>query len=70
MRYILAIVCPPLAVLLCGYLPSAALNLALTIAGYFPGVVHAILMINKYYADRRHKELVRTIRESRESKEA
>ncbi|OUM86651.1 MAG: hypothetical protein BAA01_11625 [Bacillus thermozeamaize] len=61
MRYFLCFL-PPLAVLSTGYVGSFLLNIILTILGYVPGVIHAFLIVNKYYADRRHKELVQAIK--------
>lgn len=55
---LLAIVFPPLAVLLCGKPMQAFLNFFLTILGWIPGVIHAILVVNARNADRRHKEMM------------
>jgi uncharacterized membrane protein YqaE (UPF0057 family) len=40
-RYLLAIILPPVAVLLCGKPVQALLNLVLTLFFWIPGVVHA-----------------------------
>lgn len=61
MRYLIAILCPPLAVLSCERYASAFLNVFLTLLFYVPGLVHALLEVNRFYADRRHHELVRAI---------
>jgi len=61
MRYFLCII-PPLAVLSCGKIGTALINFILTLFLYIPGVIHAILVVNKYYADKRHKELIRALR--------
>lgn len=53
MLYLLAIVCPPLAVLLTGRPIQALLNLGLCILIWIPGVIHAILVINESKADKR-----------------
>jgi uncharacterized membrane protein YqaE (UPF0057 family) len=53
MRYVLCFVFPPLAVLLCGRVVGAVLNLVLTICGIIPGIVHAILVVNEVKADKR-----------------
>lgn len=56
MRYLLAFLCPPLAVLLCGKPIKALLNLLLTLLFWIPGIIHAILIINEYKADQRMKK--------------
>jgi len=61
MRYFLCLI-PPLAVLSTGQFGVFLLNLLLTICFYVPGVIHAILVVNKYYADKRHKELIQTLK--------
>ena len=56
MLYLLAIVLPPLAVLLTGRPFQAFLNLILTLMLWIPGVVHAILVVNEHKADQRAKK--------------
>lgn len=53
MLYFLAIVLPPLAVLLCGRPLSALLNLVLTLFLWVPGAVHACLIVHDHNADKR-----------------
>lgn len=53
MRYVLAFLCPPLAVLFCGKPWRALLNLVLTLCLWIPGVVHAFLVVHAHLADRR-----------------
>ena len=57
-RYLLAILLPPLAVLVCGKPVQALLNLLLTLCFWVPGAVHAILVANDYYEDRRQQTLL------------
>ncbi|MCB1669646.1 MAG: YqaE/Pmp3 family membrane protein [Gammaproteobacteria bacterium] len=64
MRYLLAIILPPLAVFLCGKPFQAILSILLTLAFWIPGVVHALFVVHSHLADQRNKELVRAIRES------
>lgn len=64
--YLLAIVFPPLAVLLCGKPIQAVLNFFLTLLGWIPGVIHACLVVGQNNADRRHRDMVRAVR-SRDS---
>lgn len=53
MLYFLAIILPPIAVLFCGRPFQAILNLILTIIGWVPGAVHAILVVHDKKADDR-----------------
>jgi uncharacterized membrane protein YqaE (UPF0057 family) len=62
MRYLLAIICPPAAVLLCGKPIQAILSLLLTMMFWFPGVIHALLVVSSHKADVRNKKLIREIR--------
>ncbi|KIL48700.1 YqaE/Pmp3 family membrane protein [Jeotgalibacillus campisalis] len=52
MLYILAIFLPPAAVLFTGRFGSFLLNILLTILGFIPGLVHAIIVIR----DEKHKK--------------
>ena len=65
MLYLLALLLPPLAVLLCGKPFQALLNILLTILVYFPGMIHAILVVNNYYADKRTKRIVKALEQQR-----
>ena len=58
MLYLVAILLPPLAVLLCGKPFQALLNIILTLLIYFPGAVHAVLVVHNYYADQRAKRVI------------
>jgi uncharacterized membrane protein YqaE (UPF0057 family) len=62
-RYLLAIIFPPLAVLLCGKPVQAFFNFFLTLLGWIPGVIHAILVVNGYKADKRAERIEKAIRE-------
>jgi uncharacterized membrane protein YqaE (UPF0057 family) len=61
MRYLLAILLPPVAVLMCGKPMSALLNLLLTFFIWIPGVIHAFFIVNNFYADRRNRNLIEAI---------
>lgn len=50
--YLLAILFPPLAVLLCGKPFQAIVNFFLTLIVWVPGVIHAILVVHDKKADR------------------
>ena len=64
MRYLLAILLPPLAVFLCGKPVQAILSIFLTLAFWVPGVVHALFVVHTHLADKRNKELVKAIKET------
>ncbi len=61
MRYLLAIVFPPLAVLLCGKPLTAVLNFILWCLFIVPGIVHGLLVVNAHYADKRTEKVLRAI---------
>jgi len=61
MRYVFAVLLPPIAILLCGKPFNAILNLLLTLLFWIPGVIHAILVVNGYYADKRTQKVVDAI---------
>lgn len=67
MRYLIAILCPPLAVLSCGKPVQFVLNCILTLLMYFPGLLHAILVVDGYHEDRRTARIVRALRGHRDS---
>ena len=64
MLYLLAILLPPVAVLLCGKPVQFILNIILTLLFWIPGMVHAILVVNSHLADKRTARLEKAIRES------
>ncbi len=61
MDYLLAIILPPVAVLLKGKPGQAVLNLLLTLCFWVPGVIHAILVVNNAHADKRNKQLIKAM---------
>jgi uncharacterized membrane protein YqaE (UPF0057 family) len=62
MRYLLAILLPPVAVLLCGKWVQALLNLVLTLFFWVPGAIHAILVVHDYHEDRRAQRVIAAVR--------
>ncbi|MBT2656629.1 YqaE/Pmp3 family membrane protein [Bacillus sp. ISL-18] len=56
MLYLLAIVLPPVAVLLVGKPFQAFINLVLCLFFYVPGIIHALFVVNEKKADRRMKK--------------
>lgn len=63
MRYLLAVILPPVAVLICGKPIQALLNLVLTLLFWIPGLIHAIFVVNGYYADQRADRVIEAIKE-------
>jgi uncharacterized membrane protein YqaE (UPF0057 family) len=61
MRYLLALVLPPIAVLMCGKPVQFVLNIVLTFFGFIPGIVHAILVVNDHKASLRNDKLIKAI---------
>ena len=51
--YLLAILLPPVAVFICGKPFQAIMNLILCLCLYIPGMIHAIMVVNEYKADKR-----------------
>jgi uncharacterized membrane protein YqaE (UPF0057 family) len=49
--YLVAFLFPPFAVLLSRKQFQAALNFFLTMLFYFPGLIHALLVVSDYKAD-------------------
>ena len=62
MRYFLCLICPPIAVLSTGRIFTFILSVILTLCFWIPGVIHAILVTSNYYEDKRHRQLMRTVR--------
>jgi uncharacterized membrane protein YqaE (UPF0057 family) len=56
-RYILAVLLPPLAVLMCGKPFQFILNIFLTLLLWLPGTIHAILVVNAWEHKRHLGEL-------------
>jgi uncharacterized membrane protein YqaE (UPF0057 family) len=55
---LLAILLPPVAVLICGKPFQALVNCLLTLCFWIPGMIHAILVVNARNADRRQQALL------------
>lgn len=65
MLYLIAILVPPVAVLLCGKPVQFLLNLLLCLVFWIPGIVHAVLVVNAHLADKRTREIVEAIERNR-----
>jgi uncharacterized membrane protein YqaE (UPF0057 family) len=61
MLSLLAILCPPAAVLLLGKPSQTALNVALTLLLYVPGMLHALSVVSQYRTERRNETLMRLV---------
>lgn len=62
MLYLLAIVLPPLAVLLCGKPFQAILiSIPLTLLMWLPGILHAWVVVSNHLADQRTARIVRAV---------
>lgn len=61
MLYLVALLIPPLAVLFCGKFFQAILNVFLSLLFYFPGAIHALLVVKNYYDDKRTDKVIEAI---------
>jgi len=64
MRYILAILLPPIGMLLCGRVGQALVCalLMLTVIGWPVASIWAVLVVSDYHADKRNEQLIRAVR--------
>jgi uncharacterized membrane protein YqaE (UPF0057 family) len=62
MLYLIALLLPPVAVLLVGKPFQALLNLFLTLLLWLPGAVHACLVVHEHYNDKRAKRIIEAMR--------
>ena len=53
LRFVLAILCPPACVLMCGRPVQALLNLLLCLLMWIPGVIHAFMVLSDWKATHR-----------------
>lgn len=63
MLYLLAILLPPVAVLICGKPIQALLNVLLTLAFWFPGAIHAVLVVKQKQDRENTDRIVAAVRE-------
>jgi uncharacterized membrane protein YqaE (UPF0057 family) len=66
MMYLLAIILPPIAVLICRKPIQAILNLILTLIFWIPGMIHALFVVHGCYADKRADKIVEAIEKKKE----
>ena len=62
MKYLLAIVFPPLAILLCGKPIQAIVNIPLCLMYWLPGAIHALLVVANFESKRQTKTIVNAIK--------
>ncbi|RXK88247.1 YqaE/Pmp3 family membrane protein [Chlorobaculum sp. 24CR] len=62
MRYLLAIILPPVAVFLCGKPVQGILNILLTLLFWIPGMIHALFVVNSHLADKRTDRIVNAMK--------
>jgi len=66
MRYLLAILLPPVAVFLCGKPIQGIISILLTLLFWIPGVIHALFVVHSHLADKRTEKIVDAIKEQGE----
>ena len=62
MRYLLALLLPPVALVSIGRPFQALLNLPLWLLGWIPGAVHACLLVHNHMEDQRAQRIVEAVR--------
>jgi len=67
MLYLLAVLLPPLAMLLCGkpFQAVALLVLQITVIGWLPAALWALFVVNNRYADRRADRMIEALARQR-----
>jgi uncharacterized membrane protein YqaE (UPF0057 family) len=61
MRYLLAFLLPPVAILLCGRPFLAVVSILFTLCFWVPGILLALIVVSQANADRRNRELVQAL---------
>ena len=64
MRSLLALVCPPAAVLATGSRLDLATNAALTLLFFLPGVVHALGVVDRYTTAKQYDSVMRAMEQA------
>lgn len=62
MLYLLAVLLPPVAVLLCGKPIQALLNFFLTLLFWVPGMIHAILVVSNRNSEKQTDRIISELR--------
>ncbi len=68
MLYLLAVIVPPLAVLLAGKPFQALFSLLaqLTLIGWLPATLHALFVVHNHYSDKRARRLIKAMERARQ----
>ena len=61
MLKLLAVICPPLAVVVAGNRSGVVLNFGLTLLLYFPGMIHALAEVDRYTTVRQYESVMRAL---------
>ncbi len=61
MLFLVAVLCPPAAVMFLGKPSQGAVNLGLTLMLYFPGLLHALSIVSQYKIQQRNETLMRLV---------
>lgn len=61
--YLVAMICPPLAVLICGKPIQAILNLFLCLLLWLPGIIHAWVIVKEHNSNKRVEKLIKGMRD-------
>jgi uncharacterized membrane protein YqaE (UPF0057 family) len=61
MLALVALVCPPLAVLAAGRSSQVVVSLVLTACLYVPGVVYALAVVDRHQTEKRNQALLRAV---------
>jgi uncharacterized membrane protein YqaE (UPF0057 family) len=70
MRYLLAIILPPVAALLYGKPSQFLLSMILTLLLWIPGVIYSLMIVNNYIEEERERTIAKNILTSRIIKNA
>lgn len=62
MRYLIAILLPPLAVFLCGKPLLSLLNIVLTLLFWVPGIIHALFVVHNHLAEKRTQDILHALK--------
>jgi uncharacterized membrane protein YqaE (UPF0057 family) len=68
MLYVLAVLLPPLAMLLCGkpFMALFSFILQVSAIGWLPAAIWALFVVNNHYAERRTNKLIKAMERSRQ----
>lgn len=69
MKYLLAVILPPLAFFAAGkpFQGILSIVLMLTVIGWVPAAIWAILVVNGANADKRHREMLEAVRKGQQA---